>query len=107
MKKKRGRTGHMAANIDMEKTFDFMEWTFLYQIFKTLGFDQIWINWIKECFSSTSSSILFNGTPNDFIQPSRGIMQGDPLSHFLFILGSEVLSRLIQREEDLENIKGI
>jgi hypothetical protein len=46
MKHKQGRGGLMAVKLDMEKAFDSMEWGFLLEIMKLLGFSSIWINWI-------------------------------------------------------------
>lgn len=54
-----------------------------------------------------SYSIIINGSPTGHFHPYRGFRQGDPLSHFLFILGSEVLSRLTLREEIGKNLEGI
>ncbi|XP_062165083.1 uncharacterized protein LOC133871673 [Alnus glutinosa] len=97
LKNKRGRGGLMAVNIDMEKAFDKMEWGFLMIIMEKLGFHPIWINWIRICISTSSFSILLNGSPFGHFRPSRGLRQGDPLSPFLFILGTEVISRLLHQ----------
>jgi hypothetical protein len=97
----------MAIKIDMEKAFDRMEWAFLLAILSKLGFHPTWINWIRLCITSPSFSILLNGSPYGHFKPGRGLRQGDPLSPFLFILGSEVISRLFLRQESRGLLSGI
>ncbi|KAK3034759.1 hypothetical protein RJ639_032712 [Escallonia herrerae] len=42
MRKKQGKGGLMAIKIDMEKTYDKMEWNFLLTVLENLGFDDRW-----------------------------------------------------------------
>jgi hypothetical protein len=91
----------MFFNMDMEKAFNKMEWKFILSIMQKLGFHSSGINWIRLCIFSSSFFILINGSPFGLFSPKRGFRQGDPLSPFLLILGFEVLSRLLFREESV------
>lgn len=104
MNHKRGKGGWMAIKADMEKAYDRVEWPLLLIILECFGFHPMWINWIKQCISTSNFSVTLNGSPFGHFSPSRGICQGDPLSPLLFLLCSEVLSRLLLREEGAGNL---
>ncbi|PNX89146.1 cysteine-rich receptor-like protein kinase, partial [Trifolium pratense] len=50
----------------------------------------------RECVSTATTSILVNGSPTDEFPLERGLRQGDPLSHFLFLLTAEGLNVIMQ-----------
>lgn len=47
------------------------------------------------CISTASISVLWNGQIKEYILPSRGIRQGDPLSPYTFVLCLECFSHMI------------
>ena len=71
-----------------------------------MGFDSRWLTWIKWCISTASFSILINGSPAGFFPSSRGLRQGDPLFPYLFVIGMEALSCMINRAVDGNYISG-
>lgn len=97
----------MAIKADIEKAYDWMEWKLILQALKCNGFNEIFINWISQCLSTMSYSILLNGSPYSFLKPTRGLRQSDLLSPLLFIIGLKVFSRMLTREEQLRRIHGI
>jgi len=67
------------------------------------------LDWVDYAgITSVSYSYQLNGSAQGLITPQRGLRQGDPLSPYVFILCSEVLSGLCikaQRENNLTGIK--
>lgn len=57
--------------------------------------------------SSSSFSVLVNGTPHGYFSGSRGIRQGDPLSPALFTVFFDLLSRIITKSEEAGRIHGV
>lgn len=97
----------IAIKTDMSKAYDRVEWDFLEALLKKMGFHDIWIAWIMSCVHSVSYSILLNGQSFGNIAPQRGIIQGDPLSPFLFILCAEALIHTMNQAEERCQISGM
>ncbi|GKA80109.1 RNA-directed DNA polymerase, eukaryota [Tanacetum coccineum] len=79
----------------------------LNEIFQWFGFGERWRGWIQECLRSSWGSVIVNGSPMEEFQFFKGLKQGDPLSHFLFILIMESLHISFQRVVDAGMFKGI
>ncbi|XP_062094182.1 uncharacterized protein LOC133800245 [Humulus lupulus] len=60
-----------------------------------------------KCVSTSTFSLLLNGAKAGNLTPSRGLRQGDPLSPALFIIATDVLSRLLLRAESQRKIYGV
>ncbi|XP_039687924.1 uncharacterized protein [Medicago truncatula] len=71
-----------------------------------MAFPLLWRKWIKECISTTTASILVNGSPTDEFSLHRGLRQGDPLSPFLFMIAAEGLNVLMKSVVENNLFKG-
>ena len=85
------------CKLDIEKAYDQINWKFILKVLKKMGFGNKWVNWIEWCISTATFSVLVNGSPTGFFGSSRGLRQGDPLSSYLFVLGMEALSLMIDK----------
>lgn len=72
-----------------------------------MGFSGRWIRLVMGCVSTVDFSILVNGQPRRKFKPLRGLRQGDPLSPYLFLIFTDVLSPLINGAVDGGFIEGI
>lgn len=91
-----GDPGFMAIKLEMNKAYDRVEWLYLENLMRRMGFNEKWIGLVMVCVKIVTYSILVNGEPQGLLQPTRGIRQGDTLSPFLFLLCTKGLHGLIQ-----------
>ncbi|CAL9233674.1 unnamed protein product, partial [Arabidopsis halleri] len=97
MKRKKGRKGWMLLKLDLEKAYDMIRCDFLEDTLIAAGLSGLWVQWIMQCVTGPSMSLLWNGERTDSFKPLRGLQQGDPLSPYLFVLCMERLCHLIER----------
>lgn len=96
-RKKKGADGYMALKLDFNKAYDRVEWDFLEEVLRKMGFEENWIRWTMECITTVNFDIFVNGEARSKVSPGRGLRQGDPLSPYLFVLVKDVLSKLMQQ----------
>ena len=96
----------MVCKLDIEKAYDSISWEFLYQVMGRMGFNSRWLSWIKWCISTASFSVIINGSPVGIFPSSKRLRQGDPLSPYLFVIGMEALSCLINRAVEGNYLSG-
>lgn len=62
-KRKKGKDGLMAINLDISKAYDRVEWAYLGSIMRKMGFGERWISLIMMCVTAVSYSILISREP--------------------------------------------
>ncbi|GKV38651.1 hypothetical protein SLEP1_g46541 [Rubroshorea leprosula] len=60
---------------DFEKAYDSVNWDFLDEMMRRLGFGEKWRLWIKECLQTASISVLVNGSPTEEFKMEKGLRQ--------------------------------
>jgi hypothetical protein len=107
MKLKRAKNLRWCAlKLDMQKTY-VREWDYLRSIMLWLDFHSLWVEMVMRLVTIVSFSMLFHGGHLESFSPSRGILQGDPTSPYLFLLVAEGLSCLLKSRIQSSSLTGI
>ncbi|KAG7556536.1 Reverse transcriptase domain [Arabidopsis suecica] len=86
--------------VDLRKAFDSVSWDFILHVLLAANIPQTYVNWIKQCLTTTSFSININGSLCGFFRGANGLRQGDPLSPSLFVIALEIFTRLLEKKFD-------
>lgn len=77
-RKKVGNDGFLALKLDMSKAYNRIEYNYLEEILRKMGFSEWWIHLVLQCVTAVTYSIIHEKLEMGPIFPTRGIRQGDP-----------------------------
>ena len=91
-------------SLDQEKAFDRVDWGFLLCILETFNFGPEFCNWVHLFYTDIQSAVVINAWTFSFLNPSRGVCQGCPLSPLLYVPSIEVLAECIHASPQIQGV---
>ena len=70
----------LIISLDQTKAYDRIEWNFLFNVLEKFNFGPNFIHMIKTCYTDIESCVKVNGYTSIYVNLSRGIRQGCPIS---------------------------
>ncbi|KAL4320117.1 hypothetical protein GQ457_18G008920 [Hibiscus cannabinus] len=92
--------------IDFKRAYDTIDWDFLIRIMKEMNFGDKWCDWVSQCISTASISVLVNGVPTERFRIARGLRQGCSMSPMLFNIVGEALHLYLSKAVEIGLFSG-
>lgn len=93
---KQGISSRSAIKLDISKAFDTVQWHFIEVTLRAMGYPYLLVTWIMRCIDTSGFSVSVNGELEGFFSIfRRGMRKGCSLSPYLFVIVSNVLSKLL------------
>lgn len=91
--------------VDISKTFDTLNFSFLLKVLKKFGFNKTFYKYIECILQYTNVSISNNGGLHGYFKCQRRVRQEEPLFPLLFCIVEDVISRGLSKLVSNNKIK--
>lgn len=82
-----------ALKIDIRKYFYMVSWAFILTMLRAIGVPNFMVIRIEIRMSTAYFLMVMNGESHSLFPSFKGLLQGDPLSSYFFVLSIKVLGR--------------
>ena len=98
------QTSGILMAMDYRNAFDAVEHNFLFKTLEKFNFGPDIVRYVKLLYDCNELTILNNGHTSKWFQPSRGVLQGLPVSGILFALAVEMMAIKLRSDENVTGI---
>ncbi|KAJ3592344.1 hypothetical protein NHX12_007471 [Muraenolepis orangiensis] len=92
----------MVVCLDQAKTFERVNWGFMFRLLERLGFSQVFVGWLRTLYTGVGSVVSVNGHLGEAFSLHSGVRQGCPLSPLLYILYMEPLAEAFRADPGVQ-----
>lgn len=95
--KAKGKKKNFVIKVDLSKAYDKLHWNFILNVLSKIGIPDQMKNVIMRAVTSVETNFKWNGARGEYFRPQHGIIQGDPISLYLFVMCIDSLSYMISQ----------